>query len=123
MYGLSGGPYTDINIIRSKGIIKLDNEEIFHLYKHNPLDPDKVNDLLINYNLTRPCIISALVCVDGRHYEMKNVKYVVKTHPKYLQINMYDDIYNKDTYLLELAVRNVIYYLKELEEVNKNEDK
>ena len=123
VYEISDGPLSEIHKIKSKGIIKLDNEEIFHLYKHNPLDPDKINDLLINYSLTRPCIISALVCVDGRHYEMKNVKYVVKTHPKYLQINMYDEIYNKDTYLLELAVRNVIDYLNELEEVNKNENK
>ena len=116
---ISSGKYDLI----PRGIIKLDNEDIFTLYKHNPLNPDKINDLLINYNLTRPCIISALVCVDGKHYEQKNVEYVVEIHPKYLQINMYDEIYNKDTYLLELAVRNVIDYLNKLEEVNKNENK
>lgn len=123
VYKLSGGPYSDINMLRSKGVIKLGNEDIFYLYKHNPLDTDKINDVLLNYSLTRPCIISALVCVDGKHYEQKNVRYLVSPHPKYLQINMYDNIYNKDTYLLELAVRDVIDYLKELEEVNKNEGK
>lgn len=121
VYKISGGPYS-VNVLRSKGIIVLDNEDIFSLYMHNPLDSDRVNDLLLNYDM-RPCIISALVCVDGKHYERKNIRYLVKAHPKYLQINMYDDDYNEDTYLLEVAVRNVIEYLNELEEVNKDGQK
>lgn len=122
VYKLSGGPYPELNLPRSKGIIKLDSEDIFSLYMRSPLDIDKVNDLLLNYDM-RPCIISALVCVDGKHYERKNVRYLVSPHPKYLQINMYDDDYNEDTYLLEVAVRNVIDYLNELEKENKNEQK
>lgn len=121
VYKISGGPYS-VNVLKSKGIIKLDNDDIFSLYKHNPLDLNKVNDLFLNYNM-RPCIISALVCVDGKHYERKNVRYSVSPHPEYLQINMYDDDYNEDTYLLEVAVRNVIDYLNELEKVNKDGQK
>ena len=113
------GPIKSISI--SRGVIELKDEDIFSLYKLYPLKVDKVNDMLTYYDTNRPCIISELVCVDGKHYERKNIRYTVTPHPKYLQINMYDETYNEDIYLLEVAVRDVIEYLNILEEVNKNE--
>lgn len=107
----------------SRGVIELKDEDIFSLYKLYPLKADKVNDMLTYYDTNRPCIISELVCVDGKHYERKNIRYTVTPHPKYLQINMYDETYNEDMYLLEVAVRDVIEYLNILEEVNRNEGK
>ena len=113
------GPIKSISI--SRGVIELKDEDIFSLYKLYPLKVDKVNDMLTYYDTKRPCIISELVCVDGKHYERKNIRYTVTPHPKYLQINMYDETYNEDMYLLEVAVRDVIEYLNILEKVNKNE--
>lgn len=115
------GPIKSISI--SRGVIELKDEDISSLYKLYPLKVDKVNDMLTYYDTNRPCIISELVCVDGKHYERKNIRYTVTPHPKYLQINMYDETYNEDMYLLEVAVRDVIEYLNILEEVNRNEGK
>ena len=99
--------------LKNKGVIKIKSEDIFSLYMCYPLKVNRYNEVLGN---VRPCVINALVDIDGTHYERKYIDYEVKCHPKYLQINMYNDKYNNDIYLIELAVRDVIKYLNKLVE-------
>ena len=63
--------------LTSRGIIEIKDDDILDLYRMYPLSADKAFYRIHHYysdSDMRPCIISAIVCVDGRHYELSPLK-------------------------------------------------